>query len=168
MKTPEKRKIEYIRNIIFGVEDSLVSTIGLVSGVAMTGVANRTIVLTGVVLIFVEAFSMAVGSLLSENSAEEYEGKKEIALSSDVGYAAVMFVSYLVTGFVIIIPYIFLSGTSAVWASIVVALLGLFALGYWSSKVAKMHWLKRAVTMVVIGGFTIVLGVVVGQLVNKF
>jgi hypothetical protein len=31
----DKRKVEYIRNFIFGVEDSLVSTVGLVPGVVV-------------------------------------------------------------------------------------------------------------------------------------
>ena len=52
----------YFRNFIFGVEDSLVSTVGLLSGVAIAGVPSRTILLTGVVLILVEAFSMAAGA----------------------------------------------------------------------------------------------------------
>lgn len=163
---PNKRNIEYIRNFIFGVEDSLVSTIGLVSGVAVAGVANRQVVLTGIVLIFVEAFSMGVGSLLSENSAEEYEGKKEVALQSDLRYAAVMFISYLVSGFVVVVPYMFLPAKPALWASIGIAIVGLFLLGVWSSKVAQVQWLRRAVTMAVIGGVTILLGIVVGQLVN--
>ena len=49
----------YIRNFIFGVEDSLVSTAGLLSGIAATGMSRPAILLTGIVLIFVEAFSMA-------------------------------------------------------------------------------------------------------------
>ena len=52
----------YLRNFIFGVEDSLVSTVGLLSGVAVANVDQATIFLTGMVLIFVEAFSMGVGS----------------------------------------------------------------------------------------------------------
>ncbi len=67
----EDRKV-YLRNFVFGVEDSLVSTVGLLSGVAAAGVETKTIVLTGVVLIIVEALSMAVGSYLSEYSVEEY------------------------------------------------------------------------------------------------
>ncbi len=161
-----KRKIEYVRNFIFGVEDSLVSTIGLVAGVAVAGLSNKGVVLTGMVLIFVEAFSMGVGSLLSENSAEEFEGKKEVSLSGDIGYALVMFVSYLVTGFIIVAPYMFLSRTGALWTSIAVAVVGLFLLGVWSGKVARVHWLKRACTMAFIGGVTILLGIIVGQLVN--
>ena len=163
----EKKKTEYIRNFIFGVEDSLVSTVGLVSGVAVAGAGNRNVVLTGLVLIFVEAFSMGVGSLLSENSAEEYEGKIEVALSQDFGYALVMFFSYLCAGFFIVVPYMFLSPTHALWVSIAVSIFGLFCLGVWSGRVAHVHWLKRAVTMAVIGGVTIVLGIVVGQLVDR-
>jgi len=63
----------YVRNFVFGVEDSLVSTVGLLSGIASAGASTATIFLTGTVLIFVEAFSMAVGSYLSEESVEEYE-----------------------------------------------------------------------------------------------
>lgn len=163
-----KQKIEYIRNFIFGVEDSLVSTIGLVSGVAVAGQSSKNIVLTGVVLVFVEAFSMGVGSLLSENSAEEFEGKKDVALSKDLGYAAVMFVSYLVSGLVIVAPYMFLEAGQAFWLAITISILGLFILGVWSGKVAKVHWLKRAVSMAFLGGVTILLGIVVGKLAGIY
>lgn len=166
MANQDKRKIEYVRNFIFGVEDSLVSTVGLVSGVAVAGVSNRNVVLTGMVLIFVEAFSMAVGSLLSENSADEYESKSEVALSGALGYAAVMFISYLVSGVIIVLPYAYLAPQSALWTSITLAIVGLFLLGMWSGRVARVHWFKRALTMAVIGGVTIVLGIVVGQLVD--
>ncbi len=164
----DKKKIEYIRNFIFGVEDSLVSTIGLVSGVAVAGQSNKSIVLTGTILVFVEAFSMGVGSLLSENSAEEFEGKKDVALSKDLGYAAVMFVSYLVSGFIIVAPYMFLNSRNAFWLAIGISVVGLFGLGVWSGKVARVHWLKRAVSMSLIGGVTILLGIIVGKIAGIY
>ena len=72
MSLPNKlSSVSYFRNFIFGVEDSLVSTVGLLSGIAIADVPGHTIFLTGVVLIFVEAFSMAAGTFLSEYSAEE-------------------------------------------------------------------------------------------------
>ncbi len=168
MQNSEKKKIEYIRNFIFGVEDSLVSTIGLVSGVAVAGQSNKNIVLTGTVLIFVEAFSMGVGSLLSENSAEEFEGKRDVALSKDLGYATVMFVSYLISGFIIVAPYMVLGARPAFWTSILVSFVGLFLLGVWSGKVARVHWFKRAVSMSLIGGVTILLGIIVGKITGLY
>lgn len=162
----DKRKTEYVRNFIFGVEDSLVSTVGLVSGVAVAGVSNKNVVLTGTVLVFVEAFSMAVGSLLSENSADEYESKSEVALSGAVGYSLVMFTSYLISGVLVVLPYACLPPQAALWTSIAISITGLFFLGMWSGRVARVHWLKRAITMALIGGLTIVLGIAVGQLVD--
>ena len=61
----------FLRNTVFGVEDSLVSTVGLLSGIAATGSVSKSfILLTGIVYISVEAFSMAVGSFLSEEFVE--------------------------------------------------------------------------------------------------
>lgn len=84
MSEDNKKYSLIIRNFVFGVEDSLVSTVGLLAGIAFAGVEAKTVVLTGAVLIFVEAFSMGVGSLLSEQSVEQYEEKKEVSLISGV------------------------------------------------------------------------------------
>ena len=43
----------YTRSFIFGVEDSLVSTTGLLAGIATAGVPPATIFLSSVFLIFV-------------------------------------------------------------------------------------------------------------------
>ena len=92
MKKPSKKYSLIIRNFTFGVEDSLVSTVGLLAGIALAGVGRETIVVTGLVLIFVEAFSMGVGSLLSEQSVEEYESSKEVSLAKPGIAALVMLV----------------------------------------------------------------------------
>ncbi len=68
-----KARSIYVRNIIFGIEDSLVSTVGLLAGIAVGNASIHTILSTGVIYVFVEGFSMAVGSFLSEESAQEYE-----------------------------------------------------------------------------------------------
>ena len=68
----KKNIILFMRNFVFGAEDSLVSTVGLLAGVATAGVLQKEIIISGVVLIFVEAFSMSVGSFLSERTTEEF------------------------------------------------------------------------------------------------
>jgi len=60
-----------IREVVFGMEDSLVSTLGVITGVA-GGTANRDLViLSGIVVIFVESLSMAAGTFLSSKSKQE-------------------------------------------------------------------------------------------------
>ncbi|MFH1632147.1 MAG: VIT1/CCC1 transporter family protein [bacterium] len=60
-----------IREIVFGLEDSLVSTLGAITGIAAGTGSTYIVVLSGVVLIFAEAVSMAAGSYLSSKSAHE-------------------------------------------------------------------------------------------------
>ena len=60
-----------IREIVFGAEDSLVSTLGAITGIAAGTNNEFVVVLSGVVLIVVEALSMSAGSYLSSKSARE-------------------------------------------------------------------------------------------------
>lgn len=158
-------KITYLRNFIFGVEDSLVSTVGLLSGIAIASVPRETIYLTGVVLIFVEAFSMSAGSFLSEYSAEEYEAHREIPTHRSFVGALIMFVSYFVSGFVALAPYFFFEVGTAFGISVLASLLALFLLGVIGGKVTRTSVLKNATRMVVIGGVAILVGIVVGKYV---
>lgn len=60
-----------IRDLVFGLEDSFVSTMGTVSGVAVGSGDMRAVLLAGVVIVTVEALSMAAGSYLSSKAATE-------------------------------------------------------------------------------------------------
>lgn len=60
-----------IREIVFGMEDSLVSTLGAITGIAVGTGDTFVVVLSGIVLIFAEALSMAAGSYLSSKSSLE-------------------------------------------------------------------------------------------------
>jgi len=60
-----------IRELVFGLEDSLVSTVGVVVGVAAGAPDRGIVLLSGSVLIVVEALSMAAGSFLSSKSHRE-------------------------------------------------------------------------------------------------
>jgi VIT1/CCC1 family predicted Fe2+/Mn2+ transporter len=163
MKTRLFPNSTYFRNFIFGVEDSLVSTVGLVAGVAAAGAAQATILATGAVLIFVEAFSMGVGSFLSETSAQEYKnefgsGKKSVRA------AIIMFVSYFVAGFIPLGPYILMTVGAAFWTSIALSIVALFFLGIASGKVSGSSVFKTAFRMSLLGGLAIAIGVSVGAL----
>jgi VIT1/CCC1 family predicted Fe2+/Mn2+ transporter len=154
--------VGYMRNFIFGVEDSLVSTVGLLSGVAVGGVTRQTILLTGIVLIFVEAFSMGVGSFLSEQSAEESISRQNKPDKFSSTAALIMFTSYFLAGFIPLSPYLFWPPDQAFYFSIGASLLGLMILGLISSRVLKINMIRATFRMVVIGAVAVGIGVVVG------
>ncbi len=73
-----------MREIVFGLEDSLVSTVGAVSGIAVGSGDRYVVILAGIVLVAVEAVSMAAGSFLSSKSAAEVSAERERQDSSRI------------------------------------------------------------------------------------
>ena len=163
----KNRNAKYLRNFIFGVEDSLVSTVGLLSGVAVVGTSADIIILAGVVLIFVEAFSMGVGSLLSENVSREFKEGREVSMRHSLVPSTIMFLSYFVAGFIPLSPYMLFDVKIAFPMSISIALLALFVLGVISAHISGRTKFRHGVEMFIIGGIAIGLGVIVGNIVNS-
>ncbi len=166
MPLERKNFILYIRNFIFGAEDSLVSTVGLLAGVVTAGMAQKEVIVTGVVLICIEAFSMSVGSFLSERTTEESLSNYKPQDSSTLFASVIMFVSYLVCGMIPLLPYLFLPVDQAFAWSIAVSLIALFVLGYISAKILKTNITKSSLRMLIIGGLAIGLGVIVGVILK--
>ncbi len=158
--------VVYFRNFVFGVEDSLVSTVGLLSGIALASVPRETILLTGVVLIFTEAFSMAAGSFLSESSAEEYTTGSDQYSKRSFLAGGVMFFSYLLSGFIPLAAYAFWPVSTALPFSILFSLTALFILGVVGAKVSGASILKDSIRMVMVGGMAIAMGSLAGVLLS--
>ena len=156
----------YVRNFIFGVEDSLVSTVGLLSGIAIAATPRGTILLTGLVLISVEAFSMGVGSYLSERSTADYKigvgNRNRAPLKSGL----IMLISYFIAGFIPLAPYVFSVQPLAFWLSIGASLVSLIILGLVGARLLKGKIWPSALRMFLLGGLAILIGVGVGQIVK--
>lgn len=159
-------RITLYRNFIFGVEDSLVSTVGLLSGVAIAGMETKEIILTGVVLILVEAFSMAAGSFLSETSAQELESGTPAEGRNPLWAGGVMFLSYFAAGFVPLFPYLMYPASAALQLSVVYSLIALFGLGLLSGALSRTKLLRAGARMALIGGLAIAAGTVAGLLLS--
>lgn len=65
-----------IREIVFGVEDGMVSTLGAVTGVAVGSQNHQAVLLAGFVIIAVESISMGMGAYLSNKSESEIKERK--------------------------------------------------------------------------------------------
>lgn len=166
--TLQKSKSEFVRNFVFGVEDSLVSTVGLLSGIAVAGVDKPTIIMTGMVLILVEAFSMGAGAWLSEHSVEEYEEHKEVPVLRTVRSAIIMFVSYVFAGLIPLLPYALTESRTAFILSIMLSLLSLFLLGVFNAHMIRTRTIKEGLITLMIGGAAVLVGVIVGNVATGF
>ncbi len=168
MKYNKQNNSLVLRNFTFGVEDSLVSTVGLLAGIAIAGMPRESIITTGLVLIFVEAFSMAIGSLISEQSVEEYEEKQEVSMAKPIFAAVVMFFSYVLAGLVPLAPYFYSSGQKMTIISISLTLVALFFLGIFNAKLTHVRAWRDGIFTLLMGGVAILVGIAVGQIVGHF
>jgi VIT1/CCC1 family predicted Fe2+/Mn2+ transporter len=72
--TPERSRLEKerrIREVIFGIQDGVLTTLGIVTGVGAAEPDHATIVLTGVVALVVGMLSMGVGEFLGGKTERE-------------------------------------------------------------------------------------------------
>ena len=155
---------EYLQSAIFGINDALVSTTGVIVGVSAGTGDKQTIILAGVVTILVEALSMGSGQYLSLKSAREYA--KQDGLRVPITSGVIMFFGYVVGGLVPLIPILLLPVDQSRIAAIAGALIGLFILGYFKGRLVKTSPLSSAIEVVIIGGIATTVGLVVGTMFN--
>ncbi len=154
----------YLGTIIFGITDGIVSTVGLLAGITVGGASSRIIILTGMVYAFVEAFSMAVGNFLSEESSEEYVAKADVADGLPILVGLLMFIAFVLASLIPLVPYLLLSSATALPVSIAVSFAALFVAGAVGARLSRLPLFWRGVRMALLGGFAILLGIVIGRL----
>ena len=152
----------FVRNLVYGVEDSLISTTGVVVGVAWSGLARREIIVTGLILVLVEALSMSFGSFVSEDAFVEHDAGRAAKTPAQIArYAGVMLVSYIAAGLVPLAP--FLAGARNAWrysvALAVACLLGLVFFTQPKERPLKER-AKKAGLLASVG--TLILGISIG------
>lgn len=156
---------DYLRSIMFGLQDGLVSTTGVVLGIA-TGIHDKPIIiLAALVAVSVEASSMAAGQYSSEKAVHQMDKTGKHTDNLIIG-AVLMFFSYFIAGFVPITPIILLDLKIAPFVSISLSFIALFVLGYIKGRVVEHKPLRSAIEMFVIGGIATALGILVGLLLK--
>ena len=147
----------YFRNGVFGAEDSLVSTVGVLFGVSTAVQDKATVLLTGGIVIAVEALSMGAGAFSTESSSQEIEA---VAKTDDKPWidGLIMFVSYFLTGLLVLIPYLFFDLSTGKIVSVAVAVITLFLLGFLPNKK-----IKSGLRTVIVAGLAVIVGYLIGQ-----
>lgn len=166
---------ESMREIVFGLEDSFVSTLGAVTGIAAGAQSTYVVILSGLVLVSVEALSMSAGSYLSNTSAAEAEeavlaesGKRKSGLElHPFRSAVVMGVFYVLGGVVPLAPYFFLPIAQAYFPSIFFTACCLFGLGAWAASFSKRPAWRGGLQMVVISLGAAAIGYAMGRVVQN-
>jgi len=157
----KKIQKEYLQSAMFGFNDALVSTTGVIVGIS-TGTNNKAVViLAGVVTILVEALSMGSGQYLSSKSAHQLDKQDSFRVPLISGI--IMFWSYFAAGLVPLIPIIFFPMDYSRDVAIIASLIGLLVLGYAKGKIVDVSPIRSAIEIFIIGGLATAIGIIVGS-----
>jgi len=156
---------DYLRSALFGLQDGLVSTTGVVVGIS-TGVENKAVVIMAAfVAVTVEALSMAAGQYSSEKAVHQLDRAGKHTDSVILG-AVIMFISYLLAGLIPIIPTIIFPQAQARVLSVIFAFIGLFIVGWIKGHIVEHKPLRSAAELFVIGAIATLIGITVGQILK--
>lgn len=78
---------DYIRDLVFGLNDGLVSNFSLIAGVSGAATSRRVVVLAGVAGLLAGATSMAAGAYLSNKSQREVVEEEVRREAEEIAYA---------------------------------------------------------------------------------
>ncbi len=221
----DSKIVSMIREIVFGAEDGMVSTLGALTGIAVGSNNHFVVILAGLVIIAVESISMGVGSYISNlsesqvNKRKLHEEKEEIKdfpseekeelkniylkdgwpekLATEMAEVAsqdkdlmllemayhelyiapqkeahplqrglTMFLAYIVGGLIPLFAYFILPISTATIVSIIITLFALFILGASTTRYTKGSWIKTGLRVLVLGGVALLVGYLVGRLMN--
>lgn len=154
---------DYLRSMLFGLQDGIVSTTGVVAGISV-GVEDRSIIiLASLVAVCVEASSMGAGQYSSEKAVHQMDKTGKHTDSVLLG-ALIMFASYLAAGAVPIVPMVLqnIPLEQARIISVVSAFAALFVIGFIKGKIVEHAALRSAIEMLFIGGMATIIGLLVG------
>ncbi len=153
---------DYLRSLMFGLQDGIVSTTGVVAGISAGVESKPIIVLAALVAVSVEASSMAAGQYTSEKAVHQMDKEGKHTDNLIIG-ALIMFVSYLIGGAFSIIPTLVFDQPLARYLAIASSFAGLGIIGYIKGRIVKHEMpLRSAVELFIIGGLATLIGLIVG------
>jgi vacuolar iron transporter family protein len=143
----------YIRELVYGANDGIITTFAVVAGVAGGGLPARVVFICGVANLFADGLSMAVGNYLSIRSHESVllaEGRpEEEAYPWRHGLAT--FLAFLAAGALPLLPYVLPGAAGRFGASLVVTLSSLFGIGALRAVIGKVRWWAAGAEMLALG-----------------
>lgn len=150
----------FARNFVYGVQDSLISTSGVILGVSFAKFSNVNILTTGYILILVEALSMGYGSFVSEDAFMK-TSKMKYTEKTVIKYGLVMFFSYALAGLIPLFPYM-LNLKDAWKYSIALTFISLWALIY-----TFQHDIQKTLKQTFMGFIILIISLNVGKKIKN-
>ena len=144
----------YVRDVVYGANDGIITTFAVVAGVTGGTLAPVTVLVLGVANLLADGLSMGVGNYLGIRSDERVREAQQLPEQEafPVRHGLATFLAFVTAGAVPLVPYVFSGMTPNLFAtSTGLSLAVLFAVGAARSRVGTGSWWANGLEMLVLG-----------------
>lgn len=137
------RKEPVWASLVLGMHDALVSTLGLVTGLAFADATQYIIILTGIIAAVSAALSMTASEYLSQKAGGNMRGAMRRGIMTGI--------AYVFTSGLLLIPFALFRNTFiAMSATYIVGTAIIFGFNYLKSKIDAQKFLPAFIEMLVV------------------
>ena len=158
----------YVRELIYGANDGIITTFAVVAGVAGGGLPLKVVLIIGAANLLADGLSMAVGNYLSIRSHESVLEAQNLPEEEafPVRHATATFLAFAIAGVVPLVPYMIqgIASDRFVW-SIILTLRAMFVIGSSRALIANVQWWKAGFEMLGLGAVVAAIAYASGGLV---
>lgn len=153
---------KYLPSFVYGGSDGTVTTFAAMAGAVGAGIDTRIVIILGLANLVSDGFSMASADYLAEDSRK---GEPKIVAFKN---AVVTFFSFVIIGFIPILPVILATKEKQFLLSIILTTVTFAAIGYLRAKILNRNGPLLALQSVAIGSVCAVLAFLVGEYISRF
>ena len=167
-KSPLEVARHYVRELIYGANDGIITTFAVVAGVAGGGLSLRVVLIIGAANLFADGLSMAAGNYLAIRSYESVLEAQNLPEEEAFPFrhAAATFLAFVIAGIVPLAPYMVSSlPIDRFRSSIALTLLAMFGVGASRALIANVRWWKAGFEMLGLGAVVAALAYASGAMV---
>jgi VIT1/CCC1 family predicted Fe2+/Mn2+ transporter len=167
-KSPVDIARHYVRELIYGANDGIITTFAVVAGVAGGGLSVRVVLIIGAANLFADGLSMAVGNYLSIRSHESVLETQDLPEEEafPIRHASATFLAFVVAGSLPLMPYMVPAVTFNRFAlSISMTFLSMFIVGASRALIANVQWWRAGLEMLGLGAVVAALAYASGAVV---
>jgi VIT1/CCC1 family predicted Fe2+/Mn2+ transporter len=144
----------YIRDLIYGANDGIITTFAVVAGVTGGALSPRTVLIVGIANLFADGLSMGVGNYLSIRSHESARAAQDLpeeeAAPARHGIATLL--AFVAAGALPLVPYALgVSADGRFIVAIALTFAGLFLVGSMRALVTVDRWWTAGLEMLLLG-----------------
>jgi vacuolar iron transporter family protein len=144
----------YIRDLIYGANDGIITTFAVVAGVTGGALSPRAVLIVGIANLLADGFSMGVGNYLSIRSHESAlaaESRPEEE-RYPARHGAATLLAFVAAGAMPLVPYLVTASNDTRFAvSVGLTVLTLFAVGAARAVVTAQRWWSAGLEMLLLG-----------------